>query len=247
MLDFNHGATNPPPASADLTARINAVIDKGLEAAAAKAPPREYLGASIIGEECLRKIQYSHQGLDTFDGKTLRIFAAGHTFEDMTANELQQAGFDLRTHDKNGEQFGFKVAGGRIGGHIDGVLCDGPDLMKYPALWEHKALGVKSWNDVVKKGIAASKPVYAAQIALYQAYMDLADLPALITARNRDTQEIYHELVPFDAALAQRMSDKAVKIIQAANKGELLPRIAQSKDFWMCRWCSHAERCWSEA
>lgn len=243
-IDFNHGATKPPSDSAELTARINAAIDQALEEAQAKQTPRDYLGASLIGEECLRKIQYSQKGLDTFSGQTLRIFAAGHAFEDMTADELRKAGFDLRTHHKNGNQFGFKVAGGKIGGHIDGVLCGGPPVMEYPALWEHKGLGVKSWNDVVKKGVAVSKPVYAAQIALYQAYMDLTDNPALFTARNRDTQELYHEPMPFDAALAQRMSDKAVKIIQAANIGELLPRVAQDKTFWMCRWCSHAERCW---
>ena len=117
--------------------------------------------------------------------------------------------------------------------------------MNYPALWEHKALGVKSWNEVVKKGVAVAKPVYAAQIALYQAYMHLADFPALFTARNRDTQEIYHELVPFDAALAQRMSDKAVRIIKAAERSELLPRCAKDRDFYLCRMCAFQERCWS--
>jgi hypothetical protein len=243
MLDFNHNATKPPSSSAELTKRINAAIDHALEEAQAKQKARDYLGASLIGEECLRKIQYSQQGLDTFSGQTLRIFAAGHAFEDITANELQQAGFQLKTQ-KRGEQFGFKVAGGRIGGHIDGVLIGGPTVMKYPSLWEHKALGVKSWNDVVKKGVTVSKPVYAAQIALYQTYMHLADHPALFTARNRDTQELYHELVSFDAALAQKTSDKAVRIIRAAETGELLPRVAQSKDFWLCRWCSHKERCW---
>ncbi len=245
MLDFNHGSTKPSSDSAELTGRINAAIDQALEEAQAKQTPRDYLGASLIGEECLRKIQYSQQGLDTFSGQTLRIFAAGHAFEDMTANELRQAGFRLKTQ-KNSEQFGFKVAGGRIGGHIDGVLIDGPAVMKYPALWEHKALGVKSWNDVVKKGVAVAKPVYAAQIALYQAYMHLADHPALFTARNRDTQEIYHELVPFDAALAQKMSDKAVRIIKASERSELLPRCANERDFYLCRMCAFRERCWGQ-
>jgi hypothetical protein len=44
--------------------------------------------------------------------------------------------------------------------------------MAYPALWETKALGVSSWKDTVKRGVTVSKPVYAAQIALYQAYLD---------------------------------------------------------------------------
>ena len=75
----------------------------------------------------------------------------------------------------------------------------------------------RSWKDTVKKGMTISKPVYAAQIALYQAYMEpqipgLAKHPALFTAVNKDTCELYFEQVPFDQGLAQRSSDKAVKI-----------------------------------
>ena len=54
---------------------------------------------------------------------------------------LRAAGFDLRTHRTDGEQFGFVTANGRIRGHIDGVIVGGPDIgMPWPALFEHKAL-----------------------------------------------------------------------------------------------------------
>ena len=101
-----------------------------------------------------------------------------------------------------------------------------------------------------KKGVAIAKPIYAAQIAVYQAYMDaavpgLADNPALFTAINKDTAELHHELVPFDAALAQRMSDRAVRILQATDAGDLLPRIAQQAGHFECRMCPWAQRCWS--
>ena len=246
MLDFNKGTTKPTTEAGDLTARINAHIDQALQEKDAKNPARQYLGASLIGEPCLRRIQYSYQATEAkpHSGKTLRIFKAGHVFEEMSADELRLAGFDLRTHDKNGEQFGFEVAGGKIAGHIDGVLCGGPVAMAYPALWEHKALGPKSWNEVVKKGITVAKPVYAAQIAFYQAYMDLTEAPALFTARNRDTQELYHEAVPFDAALAQCMSDRALQILEATKAGELLPRVAENPSYFRCRWCEFAKRCW---
>ena len=61
-----------------------------------------------------------------------------------------------------------------------------------------------------------AKPVYAAQIALYQAYMEasvpgISAAPAVFTAINKDTAEMHPELVPFDADLAQRMSDRAVR------------------------------------
>ena len=69
--------------------------------------------------------------------------------------------------------------------------------------------------------------------------------PALFTAINKDTAELHHELVPFDADLAQRMSDRGVRILRATDAGELLPRIAANRDFFECRFCPWAERCWS--
>ena len=49
----------------------------------------------------------------------------------------------------------------------------------------------------------------------------LAANPALFTAINKDTAELHHELVPFNAELAQRMSDRAVRILRATDAGEL--------------------------
>jgi hypothetical protein len=96
-----------------------------------------------------------------------------------------------------------------------------PDLgMGFPAIWECKSLNAKSWRDTVKNGLKKSKPIYAVQVATYQAYMEgsipgISKNPALFTAINKDTAEIYHELVPFDAALAQEASDRAVNLIRA--------------------------------
>src|SRR3546814_11904090 len=83
----------------------------------------------------------------------------------------------------------------------------------------------RNWRDTAKKGVAVTKPVYAAQMAIYQAYMEpsipgIASHPALFTAIHKDTQEIWLELVPFAAALAQRLSDRAVQVIQATEAGD---------------------------
>jgi len=167
---------------------------------------------------------------------------------------LRAAGIDLVTQKRDGGQFGFSVAGGRIRGHVDGIIAAAPAALglRAPALWECKTMNAKNWRACVKDGVTVSKPVYAAQIAIYQAYMEatvpgISAAPALFTAINKDTAEIHHELVPFDAALAQRMSDRAVRILQATDAGELLPRIAQARDFYECRFCAWAERCWSLA
>ena len=64
--------------------------------------------------------------------------------------------------------------------------------MAFPALWECKTMNAKAWRETSSKGVAVAKPIYAAQIAVYQAYMDasvpgVADNPALFTAINKDT------------------------------------------------------------
>jgi hypothetical protein len=249
MLDYNH--------TANFADQLNAMIDAALVIKNQAEPSRKYLGGSRLGVACERALQFEYaqapkdDGRD-FNGQTLRIFAAGHLFEDMAIRWLRLAGFDLYTTKGNrpgGEQFGFSVADGRIRGHVDGIINDGPTLPGYPALWECKSMNARSWRDTVKRGLAASKPVYAAQIAVYQAYMEpsvpgISSNPALFTAINKDTAELHHELVTFDGGLAQRMSDKAVRIIQATEAGELLPRIAQSADFFECKFCAWSDRCW---
>ena len=244
MMDFN--------SSASLSGQISALIDSGLQQARAGQTKRLYLGASRLGVACERQLQFEYAqapvdyGRD-FQGRILRIFERGHLNEESMVTWLRGAGFDLRTHKANGEQYGFSVAEGRLQGHIDGVFVDGPDGFAYPALWESKCLGAKSWRDVEKKGLAISKPVYAAQVAVYQAYLDLHEHPAIFTAVNADTMEIYAELIPFDAALAQRMSDRAVRVITATEAQEQLPRAYLDPTHFECKFCSYAERCWRAA
>jgi hypothetical protein len=241
MMDFN--------SSASLSGQISALIDSGLQQARAGQTKRLYLGASRLGVACERQLQFEYAqapvdyGRD-FQGRILRIFERGHLNEESMVTWLRGAGFDLRTHKANGEQYGFSVAEGRLQGHIDGVFVDGPAGFAYPALWETKNLNAKSWRDVEKKGLAISKPVYAAQVAVYQAYLDLHEHPAIFTAVNADTMEIYAELVPFDAALAQRMSDRAVRVITATEAQEQLPRAYLDPTHFECKFCSYAERCW---
>jgi hypothetical protein len=151
---------------------------------------------------------------------------------------------------------GFSALDGRFRGHIDGCLVSGPVTMALPALWENKAVGAAVWKELVKKGVVLARPIYAAQIALYQAYLDLPN-PALFTALNRDTFELHCELVPFDAALAQRASDRAVEIVRASEAEELLPRAAADRTSAICRgrwaggeWhapCAWQDRCWGAA
>jgi hypothetical protein len=252
MLDYSHR-----PKLAEL---VNDAIDDALAAERAGIPPRDYLGGSRLGHACERALQFEFAGApkdegSDFNGQTLRIFAIGHALEDLAVRWLRGAGLDLYTRKGDrldGDQFGFAVAGGRIRGHVDGIIAAAPEALRLsvPALWECKTMNARNWRETVAKGVTVAKPIYAAQVALYQAYMEAAvpgisANPALFTAINKDTAELHHELVPFDAALAQRMSDRGVRILQATDAGDLLPRIARERDFHECRLCPWSARCWS--
>jgi hypothetical protein len=229
--------------------RLAALIDEAIVAERGKDTPREYLGASELGKECARSLQYSYfkapkdPGKD-FDGRLFRIFHRGHAGEEWMIRWLRAAGFDLRTEKPDGKQFGFSVLGGRVKGHCDGVFVDGPEgFAPWPRLWECKVLGAKGWAKLHKDGLRKAYPVYYGQVSIYQAYLRLEENPAVFTALNADSMDIYTEYVPFDCEEAQRLSDLAVRILQACDCGELLPRISSDPSFYICSWCSWKARC----
>lgn len=241
--------TSTTPYHSDAIELIAYNIDKAICEINDERPKRKYLGGSSLGSACARQVQYRYMQTPPdedkeFPARTLRIFDMGHFIEDLIAKYLRDAGFELKTHDSKGGQFGFSVADDQIKGHIDGVICSGPVPMNYPFLWECKSANSKKFGEFVRKGVAEANPVYAAQIALYQAYMNLTENPALFTVLNKDTSEIYYELVPFDKGLAQRTSDRGVEILQATKANEMLPRIAANKDYFACKWCEFKETCW---
>src|SRR5262249_7512959 len=113
----------------------------------------------------------------------------------------------------------------------------------YPLVFECKALNAKNWKAIERDGLVKAFPQYSAQLALYQAYLDVTN-PALFTLVNADTCELLHFLVPFNAEFAQHCSDRVTNIIEATRAGELLPRAYDDPEDWRCRLCPHKERCW---
>jgi hypothetical protein len=238
VMNFNRASLALEP--------VNAAVNDAIErAAAAKAElPRSYLGASIVGDECLRKVQFDWWCKPTLPARVRDIFERGHYFEGIARQHLITAGFKFAPP----EALAFSAVNGCLRGHADGIVIAGPNPLNgayfnYPCLWEHKALNAKNWRAVERDGLEKAFPKYAAQTALYQAYLDKTN-PALFTITNADTCERLHFWVPFSAERAQEWSDRAAFIIEATRAGELLPRAYDAPDDWRCRICPHKERCW---
>jgi hypothetical protein len=95
----------------------------------------------MLGDECARKVQLQYMKHDAnFSGQNLRTFEIGSHMEELIADWIRGAGFKLRTRGGINEQFGFSIAGGKIAGHCDGIIFDGPYFCKYPCLWECKTM-----------------------------------------------------------------------------------------------------------
>jgi hypothetical protein len=209
-LDFNRSNLS----DRSINQLVNGLIERA-------EPPsenyRQYLGASGIGGECLRKMQYDWMVDPVFPARTKDIFQRGHFFEDLTRQRLIAAGFKFAPPEK----LRFEAANGLFRGHADGILLVGPQLpaLRYPALWEHKCVKAKSWKAIERDGLAGLYAPYAGQVAIYQAYLDVTN-PAFFSAVNADTCERLHFLVPFDAQLAQTTPTLDQYLAQKAGEDE---------------------------
>ena len=233
------------------SAQINYLIDRAVEIERNYEPTRAYIGGSIIGHPCERFLQYQFGESQKFPGRIYQIFEFGDAVENLMVKWFNLAGFNLVTEKPGGGQWGW--SDGRFAGHADGMFVPGSqNIFDTPCLWECKSMNNKSWNKCKKKGVKKSNPIYAAQIAVYQHYLNLMEHPAIFTAMNKDNCEKHHERVPYDAHLAQNMIDRAKHVLAACDAGELLPRGFNDPNLWDwnlnagCKYCDYQKdgRCW---
>jgi hypothetical protein len=238
VLNLNRANLSLEP----INIEINAALERAV-ASETERPREQYLGASILGHECLRRIQYEWWCRAEYSAQTREIFNRGHYFEERMRRHLVAAGFKFAPP----EACAFTAVEGVLRGHCDGIIVHGPDLPGaypvYPLIWEHKCLKATSFREIERDGLEKKHFNYLVQVALYQDYLNVRN-PALFTVTNADTCEWLHFLVPFDAERAQAWSDRAVGIIKATRANELLPRGFSDPEKFPCKQCPFRERCW---
>ena len=146
MIDLNRANLS--------VASINVAVNDAIERAAMQAAelPRPYLGASIVGGECLRKVQYDWWCKPTHSARLREIFDRGHYFEERSRQLLSKAGFKFASP----EVLAFSAVNGLLRGHADGIMIAGPNnlgaYLIYPLLWEHKAINARYWRALERDG-----------------------------------------------------------------------------------------------
>lgn len=241
MLDFNSRSA--------LTDRINHLIDAQIDTTAAESQRREYLGASVVGHQCERHVQFHYlASLGEVERKQpaariMRIFDRGNVYEEKVRFWLKSVGF-LFGRTKKGKE--FSDFDGKFRGHVDGIITgwrrkDTECPIELPALWENKCLGSKGWKKLAEEKLQKYSSTYYAQVQIYMKYLGLHR--ALFTAINADTMEIYHELILFDEMEAALGVARVAAVIEATQEGRLLNRVSNDPAFWICKMCDFAGVC----
>jgi hypothetical protein len=227
-----------PESKATTVAKFDAVLR---EQNLAGKPFRGHLGCSVIGRECERELWYAFRGCVNVahEGRLLRLFDRGHREEEALVRWLRLA--DVVVHDVDpvtGEQFGYKTHGGHFAGSMDGC-CLG--LVEAPKTWhclEFKTSGDRPFRNLAKHGCEKSKPEHFAQMQLYMHLSGMTRAYYLVVNKNND--ELYHERVRYDDAVAVEMLEKARRIITGPTPP---PRISESPAYYKCGWCDFADVC----
>lgn len=218
---------------------------------------RTHLGASVIGGKCARAIAYGfrwatgrksprgkkNENPITAASRMYRLWNRGHMEEARFIAMLMCAGVQVYQQDAEGKQFRINAHGGHFSGSGDGILYGVPDLPAgVPCLGEFKTHSNKSFEDLLDDGVRKSKPEHFVQMQEYMHGFGL--LYALYMAVNKDTDQLYGEIVMYERPIAEQFLDRAGAIIFS----EALPDRMRgaSPGFHVCKYmCDHVAVCYS--
>lgn len=201
-------------------------------------PLREYLGLSQVGHPCHRYLQHYHYWTfkSQHSARIERLFGFGHMMEQYMIDDLASVGIIVKS--SQAEAIG---TGGHWKGHLDGIgyRNDTPD---YRFLVEFKTHNDKSFKDLKKKGVKASKPIHYDQC---QAYMGYFKLPSCFyLAYNKNTSEYEYTIIPFDKEHFEDLRRKELEVITADT---FLPRIGNNTPAWFeCKMCDARKVCFNK-
>lgn len=105
-------------------------------------------------------------------------------------------------------------------------------------LFENKTHKQSYFAGLVRKGMVQDKPSHHMQMQMYMHELGLKW--GLYVAVNKDTDEIYVEVVHYKPEVARPLVIRARQIITMR---EAPPRMTQDPSFFECRFCHHRELC----
>lgn len=201
---------------------------------------RAHLGASLIGEECPRKLWYvfRHCKKPEFPGRMYRLFDRGQREEEVFVKELRDAGVTIHDVDSEGNQLRISDIGGHFAGSLDGMIHGGLKESSKPHVAEFKTYNEKTFKQLLKDAVKKAKPLHYAQMQVYMHYTDVDR--ALYMAVNKNDDTVYMERVKYDKDFALSLIEKAQYVIDSKQPP---PKLTNSKSDWRCKFCNFKDIC----
>ncbi len=200
---------------------------------------RTYLGASVIGEECERKLWYSFRWAhapEQIDGRKAYLFDTGHVEEARMITALKAVpGITVVDRGDDGKQLGFNALGGHFRGHMDAKAIG---IIEAPSTWhivECKTHKASSFRATAKHGVAKEHPEHVTQANLYMHYEGITR--AFYLFENKDDSWLDSQRFNYDPIAAAQSIAKAERIIQASRPLPKLHENPASKSAFACSWC----------
>ena len=216
-------------------------IDASYAAEDRRKPPK-YIKPSTIGAECGRAPQldfYWASPVEAKPGRIIRLFGTGNRIETELVGDLKRIGWEVIDKDPNDarKQISLTALKGHLFGYVDGIGRD-REVSGEWCILEMKSHKAESFRKVVKRGVAAVKIEHYAQLQLYLHEFKLK--LGLYVAKNKDSDEIHTEWIPYDESYCTRLLEKGMVYV---DKQTLLPKISQKADYFICRFCPHQGVC----
>lgn|SRR5574344_154209 len=211
---------------------------------------RTHLGASVIGDECLRKIWLKFRKFkqEKFDGSKIRLFNRGHLEEGRIIANLECANIhvDYIDHEREDRQYGGLI--GWFGSSIDGLTRDTKEYPKELIILEFKTMSDKRFNDFVNYGIKEKFTSYYKQAIVnienmnrqYNYNID----KVLLLAVNKNNDKLFGEYIKADKKEAERLIDLANTL---ATSEEIPSLLKPSSAYFPCNMCEYKDICFNGA
>jgi len=211
--------------------------------------PRDYLGMSSIGRECLRAQWYGWRWsrIVQIPARINRIFTRGHLEESSIIMDLLAVG--IKVFRRDGEKVinltgaigeeqeeidGFQL---HSSGHPDGRLLGVIEAPKTEHLLEMKTMKDSKFQTLKELGIKKAFPVYLDQMIMYMGKLKLTR--ALFVATNKDNQARKYIRVKFDKERFSVLENREEAIILS----EQVPPKEYKATCYLCGWCNFHQIC----
>lgn len=214
---------------------IAAGISYAIDAPKIESELRPYLGMSQLGHDCARYLWYYFRWAATqkHTARTERIFRRGDLEEARIISYLSATG--ILTVDT---QLAMEDVQGHLRGHADGKVTNIPDLPSETALLEIKTMNEKAFKDITKNKLKMSKPEYFIQLMVYMHYQQ--EKYGLFVATNKNTEELYIEIIDYNEKVATKAIHRAIDIIHTTVPPS---RLSDDPKFYKCGWCAYKAQC----